>query len=306
QEKRPHYESDSSAISSIFASSSGSTSPCISGFIAMNWAAHCKSSFVSKSLLWSDQPRSPDACDSSSARHPETQGRPNDGVGEPPPHEAARCLRLHWPPAAGHSAEPVGHRATSAFWSSPPWELWLCFRPSAPAVSDLSSCDSWPSFDSKLALFGAFWGVVTSSGRHCPMLSPCPGWPAACAPSWDKILFLSFVESSMTRLESWLTIGPELPSVIGSLLWPSSQPPASTSHGSSPIFSSPPATWHSSSATWHSSSAIWHLPSAIWHLPSAIWHLPSAIWHLPSAFSPFPVPNSSFRIIRRVSSFRSS
>src|SRR5208337_4513069 len=79
----------------------------------------------------------------------------------------------HRPPAAGHSAEPVGHRATSAFWSSPPWELWLCFRPSAPAVSDLSSCDSWPSFDSKLALFGAFWGVVTSSGRHCPMLSPC-------------------------------------------------------------------------------------------------------------------------------------
>src|SRR5271157_3345959 len=51
QEKKPHYESDSSAISSIFASSSGSTSPGSSGFVAMNWAAHRKSSFVRKSVL---------------------------------------------------------------------------------------------------------------------------------------------------------------------------------------------------------------------------------------------------------------
>src|SRR5208337_4776506 len=137
----------------------------------------------------------PDACDSSSARHPENQGRPNDGVGESPPHEAARSLRLHWPPAAGHSAKPVGHRATSAFWSAPPSELWLCFRPSASADSDLNSCDSRPCFDPKLALFGAFWGLVMSSGRHCPTPSPCAGWPAACAPSWDKIPFLSVSNS---------------------------------------------------------------------------------------------------------------
>ena len=51
QEKRLHYKSDSSAISSIFASSSGSTSPSTSEFDAMNWAAHCKSSFVRNSLL---------------------------------------------------------------------------------------------------------------------------------------------------------------------------------------------------------------------------------------------------------------
>src|SRR5208282_6893634 len=70
-----------------------------------------------------------DACNSSSARHPENRGRPNDGVGEPPPHEAARCLRLHWPPATGHSAEPVGHRATSAFWSSPPGDFGFVSTP---------------------------------------------------------------------------------------------------------------------------------------------------------------------------------
>ena len=51
QEKRLHYKSDSSAISSIFASSSGSTSPSSSEFNAMNWAAHCKSSFVRNSVL---------------------------------------------------------------------------------------------------------------------------------------------------------------------------------------------------------------------------------------------------------------
>ena len=126
------------------------------------------------------------------------------------------------------------------FFLVSPLELWLCFRPSAPAVSDLSSCDYMLCFDSKLALFGAFGGVVTSSGRHCPTPLPCPSWPAACAPSWDNIPFLSFVESSMTRVESYPTTGPEIPSVIGSLFCPSLQPLACTSHCSSPIFSLPP------------------------------------------------------------------
>ena len=174
-----------------------------------------------------------------------------------------------------------------------PLELWLCFRPSAPAVSDLSSCVSRLCFDFKLALFGAFWGVVTSPGRHCPTPSPCPGWPAACAPSWDKIPILSFDESSMTRLESCPTIGPELPSVIGSLRCPSSQPPAPTSHCSSPIFSSPPATWSSPSATWHSSFAISHSSSVARHPPSAI---PRSPFRIPT--SSFPIPKSAFRILR--------
>jgi len=32
-------------------------------------------------------------------------------------------LRLHWPSVTAHSAEPVSHRATSAFSSSPPWNF---------------------------------------------------------------------------------------------------------------------------------------------------------------------------------------
>src|SRR5208337_4172040 len=61
--------------------------------------------------------------------HRENQGRPNDGVGEPRSHEGARCLGLHWPPAAGHSAEPVGHRASSAFSSSPPGNFGFVSAP---------------------------------------------------------------------------------------------------------------------------------------------------------------------------------
>src|SRR5271157_3853452 len=86
---------------------------------------------------------------------------------------------------AGRPSRDLGFLVVS------PWENWLCFSPSAPAVSDSRSCNSRVCSDSKLALFGAFCGVVTSSGRHCPTPPACPGWPAACAPSWDKIPILS-------------------------------------------------------------------------------------------------------------------
>jgi hypothetical protein len=140
-----------------------------------------------------------DAGGSSSARHPENQGRPNGGVGEPP---AARSSSLRSASlAAGRRPLCRADRPSRepGFVLVSPWELWLCFRPSAPAVSDLSSFGSGFCFDFKLALFGAFCGVVTSLGRHCPTPSPCPGWPAACAPSWDKIPILSSVASSETR-----------------------------------------------------------------------------------------------------------
>src|SRR5271157_5394550 len=97
-----------------------------------------------------------DACDSSSARHPENQGRPNDGVGGPPPHEAARCLRLHWPPAAGHSAEPVGHRATSACSSSPPWDFGFVSAPPVEISLDAPIQYSWKM--GPLRILSRFYG----------------------------------------------------------------------------------------------------------------------------------------------------
>ena len=156
-------------------------------------------------------------------------------------------------------------------------------------MCDLTPSDLVVCVNPKLALFGAFSGPSTPP-------SPCPSQSAATAPSWDKISILSFVESSMTRLESCPTTGLEPPSFIGSLLSPSSQPPVSTSRGDFGFwigdFGSPGAPWSSSGATWHSSSAIWHLPSATWHLPSA--------------FSPFPIPKSACRNFRSASSVRCS
>jgi hypothetical protein len=61
------------------------------------------------------------------------------------------------------------------------WD-WLCFRHSVPDASDLSACDYLLCSDSKLALFGAFCGVATSSGWLCPPPSPCPGRSPADVP----------------------------------------------------------------------------------------------------------------------------
>src|SRR5271157_443641 len=171
--------------------------------------------------------------------------------------------------------------------------LWLRFRPAGLETDDSTSSGNQLCVDSGLASFCAFSRVFTPEGRLCRSQAPWYSRSVACIPSWDKIPLLSFVESAMTRLESCPTTGPELPSVIGSLLCPSSQPPASTSHCSSPIFSSPPATWSSPSSTCHSSSAIWHSSSAISHLSSAVRHPPSAI----PAF-PFRIPHSSQRVQR--------
>src|SRR5271157_6076108 len=199
QEKRPHYESDSSAISSIFASSSGSTSPGSSGLIALNWAAHCESSFVRKAVLLARSAKvtryvrlficpSPGESRSSERRSGGTPAARSNSL------PAAALATSRRPLCrAGRPSRDLGLLLVS------PLELWLCFRPSAPAVSDLNSCRIRFCFDSKLALFGAFGGVVTSSGRHSQTPSPCPGWPAACAPSWDKIPIVSSVASSVTR-----------------------------------------------------------------------------------------------------------
>ncbi len=156
------------------------------------------------------------------------------------------------------------------------WVNWLRFRPSGSVADDSTSSGNELCVNSGLASFCAFSRVFTPEGRLCRSQAPWYCRSVASVPSCDKIPILSVVESAMTRLESCPTIGPELPSVIGSLLCPSSQPPA---------------TWSSPSATWHSSSAIWHSSSAIWHSSSAI-------WPLPSAFSPFRIPHSSQRVQR--------
>src|SRR5271157_2644945 len=59
--------------------------------------------------------------------------------------------------------------------------------------------------------------------------------------------------------------------------------------------------WHPGNVGGPFRRGICHPPSAIRHLSSAIRHLSSAIRHLSSAISPspFPVPNSAFRIFQR-------
>src|SRR5208337_1351073 len=108
-------------------------------------------------------------------------------TGKAPPRET-------WP----GSPSPPGRDTRSG---SP--ELWLRFRPADPEVSDLNPCDSRDCFDSKLASFYAFCGIVSSPGRLCRTQSPWRGRSVASIPSWDKIPILSFVESSRTHLSSW-------------------------------------------------------------------------------------------------------
>jgi hypothetical protein len=116
-----------------------------------------------------------------------------------------------------------------------------------------------------------------AAGRLCRSQSPWHGRSVASIPSWDKIPFLSLAESSMTRLESYPTIGLWLTSGVVSLLSPSPHPPDLTSHPS---------------------SAIRHPPSDICHSPFRLSHSPFRI--PPSAFQVFTItrmrldPSGSF------------
>src|SRR5271157_3505669 len=151
-----------------------------------------------------------------------------------------------------------------ASWeTAPPAADRLRSGPAASGADDSNPCDKELCVDSGLASLGAFCGVFRPQGRLCRSQAPWHGRSAASVPSWDKIPILSFIESSMTRLESYPTIRPWLTSGVGSPLSPSPHPPDLTSH----------------------------LSSAICHLSSAIGHLPSVI----RLFS-FPIPRSEFRI----------
>src|SRR5271157_474292 len=149
-----------------------------------------------------------------------------------------------------------------ASWeTAPPAADRLRSGPAGPGADDSNPGDNELCVDSGWASLGAFCGVFTPEGRPCRSQAPRHGRSAASVPSWDKIPNLSFVESSMTRLESCPTNRPWLTSGVGSPLSPPAQPPDLTSH-----------------------------------LSSVIRHLSSAIRHLSSAISPFPVPKSAFRI----------
>ena len=161
-----------------------------------------------------------------------------------------------------------------ASWeTAPPAADRLRSGPAGPGADDSNPGDNELCVDSGWASLGAFCGVFTPEGRPCRSQAPRHGRSAASVPSWDKIPNLSFVESSMTRLESCPTNRPWLTSGVGSPLSPPAQPPDLTSH---------------------LSSAIRHLSSAIRHVSSAICHLPSAICHPRFPHSPFRNPHSAF------------
>src|SRR5208283_2127831 len=172
----------------------------------------------------------------------------------------------YWPLATILS--PLATRS-SAWGTTPPAADWLRFRSAGSAADGLTSSGNELCVDSGLASFGAFSRVFTPEGRLCRSQAPWYGRSVASIPSCDKIPILSFVKSSMTRLESCPCVRPWLTTGIVSPSCPSPHPPDLTSHPS-----------------------------------SAICSLSSAICSLSSAFSAssFPVPNSSFRIFRRVSS----
>ena len=169
--------------------------------------------------------------------------------------------------------------------------LWLRFRPAGSGTDDSTSSGDELCVDSGLASFCTFSGVFTPEGRLCRSQAPWYGRSVASIPSCDKIPIVSFVESSMTRLESCPTIRPWLTSGVGWPLSPSPHPPDLTSHPSSAIrhCRHPPSA--PSSAICPPSSAIRHPSSAIClcHPPSGICHPPFRLPH-----SPFRIPHSAF------------
>jgi hypothetical protein len=163
----------------------------------------------------------------------------------------------HWPLLSRHSLLAT------------PSQLRLRSRPAGPGADDSNPNAKWLCVDSGWASFGTFLGARHSWGVGSLRLR----WPSPQSPDVPAILgaWGGGIDAPEGRSPH--------SSDIGSLLSPSTQP-------------QPPEF------TAGLSSAIRHLSSAIRHLSSAICHLSSAIRHLSSAISPspFPVPNSAFRI----------
>src|SRR5271157_3722153 len=146
-----------------------------------------------------------------------------------------------------------------ASWeTAPPAADRLRSGPAGPGADDSNPCDNELCVDSGWASLGALCGVFRPPGRLCRSQAPWHGRSAASVSSWDQIPILSFIESSMTRLESYPTIRPWLTSGVGSPLSPSPHPPDLTSHLSSVIR--------------HPASAICHPPFLLPHSAFRIPH----------------------------------
>jgi hypothetical protein len=172
-------------------------------------------------------------------------------------HSRPRALPLPLP------AYAIGSNGSlPASWETAPAAAdRLRCRPAGSGDDDLTYNENELCVDCSLASFGAFWGVFTPQGRLCRTRAPWHGRSAASVPSSDKIPILSFVESSMTRLESFRR------SDAGSPLASARCSRLPRSHPGSPC--------------------ICHPPSGICHPPFVIRHLC------------IPIPRSAFRILRK-------
>src|SRR5271157_2189860 len=167
-----------------------------------------------------------------------------------------------------------------------PLELWLCFRPSAPAVADLSSCDSRLCFDSKLALFGAFLGrrhVVREALPDAIALSRL-----ACRVrtfvGQDSILVVRRILNDTLRIVSHDRTGASLCHRLAAL------PFIAATRLLALLIP------HLQFALRHLELTLRHLELALRHLAFVICHLPSVIRHLTLAIRlfAFPIPRSEF------------
>ena len=121
------------------------------------------------------------------------------------------------PPAShslttGHCSRATGHSAFTGHFPSPlspgwgtapPAADWLRFRLAGSVEYDSTTSGNELCVDSGLASFCTFSRVFTPESMLCRSQSPWYGRSVASVPSCDKIPILLFVESSMTRSESY-------------------------------------------------------------------------------------------------------
>ena len=129
-------------------------------------------------------------------------------------HSRPRALPL--PSRAG----AIGSNGSlPASWgTAPPAADRLRSPPAGSVADDLIASGNKLCVDSGLASFGAFCGVFRLQGRLCRSQATWHGRSPRPFPRGTRFQLLSFVESSMTRLESCPTIRPWLTSHLSSAI----------------------------------------------------------------------------------------